>query len=596
MNTFEIKEEFLLNGEPFKIISGAVHYFRVLPEDWYHSLYNLKALGFNTLETYIPWNVHEQKEEEYNFSGQFDIKRFVQIAEELDLFVILRPSPYICAEWEFGGLPAWLLTYKNMRIRSSDPAFIEKVSRYYKKLLKQITPLQVDQGGPVIMMQLENEYGSYGEDKEYLKMLYELMVQLGVTVPIFTSDGAWKATQEAGTMTDLDILTTGNFGSHSKENFKDLKDFHESKGKKWPLMCMEYWDGWFNRWNDPIIKREANDLTRDVKEALEIGSLNLYMFHGGTNFGFMNGSSARLRKDLPQVTSYDYDAPLDEQGNPTEKYYALQKMMQEFFPDIKQHSPLLKTSMNIKDIKVTGKVSLLSIVDRIAKKQESKYPKTMEELGQQYGYTLYRSYVEKDSQKEFYRVIDGSDRLQFFFNEEKIATQYQEEIGEKIYASPITGSNQLDVLVENMGRVNYGHKLLADTQQKGIRRGVMSDLHFITDWEQYSLDFSEPLSIDFDKEWEEHSPSFYQYKVEIDAPEDTFINMESFGKGIVLVNGFNIGRFWNVGPTLSLYVPKSLFKKGGNEIIVFETEGIWSKSISLEKEPKFIKIEKEGEE
>ena len=222
MNTFEVKEEFLLNGEPFKIISGAIHYFRILPEDWYHSLYNLKALGFNTVETYIPWNVHETKEGEYDFSGQLDIQRFVQTAKELELFVILRPSPYICAEWEFGGLPAWLLTYKNMRIRSSDPQFIEKVSSYYKKLFEQIVPLQVTSGGPVIMMQLENEYGSYGEDKEYLKTLYELMLELGVTVPIFTSDGAWKATQEAGTMTDLDILTTGNFGSQSKENFKNL--------------------------------------------------------------------------------------------------------------------------------------------------------------------------------------------------------------------------------------------------------------------------------------------------------------------------------------------------------------------------------------
>ncbi|MGY0402207.1 glycoside hydrolase family 35 protein [Carnobacterium jeotgali] len=594
-NTFEVKEEFLLNGEPFKIISGAIHYFRILPEDWYHSLYNLKALGFNTVETYIPWNVHETKEGEYDFSGQLDIQRFVQTAKELGLFVILRPSPYICAEWEFGGLPAWLLTYKNMRIRSSDPQFIEKVSSYYKKLFEQIVPLQVTSGGPVIMMQLENEYGSYGEDKEYLKTLYELMLELGVTVPIFTSDGAWKATQEAGTMTDLDILTTGNFGSQSKENFKNLKEFHESKGKNWPLMCMEYWGGWFNRWNDPIIKRDAQDLTNDVKEALKIGSLNLYMFHGGTNFGFMNGCSARLGKDLPQLTSYDYDAPLNEQGNPTNKYDSLQKMMKESFPGIEQHSPLVKNSMSITDVPVVGKVNLLSIIDRIADKQESKYPKTMEALGQQYGYTLYRSHVKKDSEEEFYRVIDGSDRVHFFLNEEKIATQYQEEIGEKIYGSPITGSNQLDVLVENMGRVNYGHKLLADTQQKGIRRGVMSDLHFITDWEQYSLDFLKPLTIDFNEEWKENAPSFYQYKVTIDTPEDTFINMELFGKGIVLVNGFNIGRFWNVGPTLSLYAPKALFKKGENEIIVFETEGIWSETISLEKEPKLKKMNKEEE-
>ncbi|WP_192987662.1 glycoside hydrolase family 35 protein [Carnobacterium mobile] len=590
MKKFEVQEDFLLDGKPFKIMSGAIHYFRVLPEDWYHSLYNLKALGFNTVETYIPWNVHEPKEGKYDFSSRYDIKRFVETAAELDLFVILRPSPYICAEWEFGGLPAWLLPYKDMRIRSSDPAFIEKVSQYYEKLFEVITPLQLDHGGPVIMMQVENEYGSYGEDKEYLKLLYDLMLKLGVTVPIFTSDGAWRATQEAGTLTEADILTTGNFGSRSKENFKDLKDFHESKGKKWPLMCMEFWDGWFNRWNDPIIKRDEQDLVDDVKEALGIGSVNLYMFHGGTNFGLMNGCSARGQKDLPQVTSYDYDAPLDEQGNPTKKYYALQKMMQELFPGIEQQEPLVKSSMELKAIPLNEKVSLFSVMDEITEKQQSKYPKTMEELGQQYGYTLYRSRVKRDSNEEFYRVIDGSDRIQFFFNEEKQATQYQEEIGEKINIAPKNDVNQLDILVENMGRVNYGHKLLANTQQKGIRTGIMSDLHFILDWEQYCLEFSKPLAIDYSKNWKENTPSFYKYIATIDEPEDTFVNMESFGKGIVLINGFNIGRYWNVGPTLSLYIPKSLLQKGENEIVVFETEGIWSETISLEKEPKFKKL------
>lgn len=231
MKKFEVQEDFLLDGEPFKILSGAIHYFRVLPEDWYHSLYNLKALGFNTVETYIPWNIHEPKEGQFNFSGRYDIKKFVKVAEDLGLYVILRPSPYICAEWEFGGLPAWLLTYKEMRIRSSDAHFMEKVESFYKELFEIIRPLQIDQGGPVLMMQVENEYGSYGEDKDYLKALYNLMLDLGVTVPIFTSDGAWKATQEAGTLTDENILTTGNFGSQSKENFANLKAFQEEKGK-----------------------------------------------------------------------------------------------------------------------------------------------------------------------------------------------------------------------------------------------------------------------------------------------------------------------------------------------------------------------------
>jgi beta-galactosidase len=591
MKKFEVQEEFLLDGEPFKILSGAIHYFRVLPEDWYHSLYNLKALGFNTVETYIPWNIHEPKEGQFNFSGRYDIKEFVKVAEDLGLYVILRPSPYICAEWEFGGLPAWLLTYKEMRIRSSDAHFIEKVERFYKKLFEIITPLQIDQGGPVLMMQVENEYGSYGEDKEYLKTLYDLMVDLGVTVPIFTSDGPWKATQEAGTLTEENLLTTGNFGSKSKENFADLEAFQEEKGKKWPLMVMEFWDGWFNRWGEAIVKRDGEDLAKDVKEALELGSVNLYMFHGGTNFGFMNGCSARGEIDLHQVTSYDYDAPLDEQGNPTEKYYALQKMMQEMFPEVEIKKPLIKDTIEVQNIPLKEKVSLFSIVDDIADKKETKYPQSMEALGQEYGYVLYRTKTKKDSDEETYRVIDGRDRLQFFFNEEKVATQYQTEIGEKINVTQEKDLNQIDILVENMGRVNYGHKLLADTQNKGIRTGVMSDLHFMLDWEQFSLDFSTPLSIDYNGKWVENTPSFYRYTFEINEVEDTFINMENFGKGIVLVNGFNIGRFWEIGPTLSLYISKTLLKTGENEIVVFETEGNWSETISLEKEPKYKKME-----
>src|SRR5699024_11182748 len=305
-------------------------------------------------------------------------------------------------------------------------------------------------------------------------------------------------------------------------------------------------------------------------------SVNLYMFHGGTNFGFMNGCSARGEIDLHQITSYDYDAPLDEQGNPTKKYYALQDMMKEMFPEVEIKEPLVKDTMEIQNIPLKEKVSLFSVIEDIADKKETKYPQSMEELGQEYGYILYRTKAKKDSDDETYRIIDGRDRIQFFFNEEKIATQYQTEIGEKINVAQENDLNQIDILVENMGRVNYGHKLLAGTQHKGIRTGVMSDLHFMLDWEQFSIDFSEPLSIDYGKEWIENTPSFYRYTFDIEEAEDTFINMENFGKGIVLINGFNIGRFWEVGPTLSLYVSKNLLKTGENEIIVFETEGTWS--------------------
>lgn len=589
MNTFEIKEEFLLNGEPFKILSGAVHYFRILPEHWYHTLYNLKALGFNTVETYIPWNIHEPKEGEFDFSGRYDIEKFVKTAEKLGLYVILRPSPYICAEWEFGGLPAWLLPYKDIRIRSSDPKFIEKVEEFYKQLFKILTPLQIDQGGSVLMMQVENEYGSYGEDKEYIKSLYDLMIDLGVTIPIFTSDGAWWATQAAGTLTEEGILTTGNFGSHSKENFAQLKSFQEYKGKNWPLMVMEFWDGWFSHWGKSIVTRDGEELAEDVKEAIELGSVNLYMFHGGTNFGFLNGCNAyEDNVDLPQITSYDYDAPLDEQGNPTPKYYALQMMMKEVFPDKEIKDPLIKNTMEIKNIELTNKVSLFSIIEDIAEKQITKYPLSMEELGQAYGYTLYRTTTQKDAERERYRVIDASDRVHFFFNEELITTQYQEEIGKDIQVTQEKEENQIDLLVENIGRVNYGHKLLANTQSKGIRTGVMSDLHFMLDWEQYSLDFSTAPEIDYEKDWKENTPSFYQYKFTVKKIEDTFLNLEHFGKGVVLVNGFNIGRFWEIGPTHSLYIPKGLLNEGENEITVFETDGKWADEINLEHKPKFI--------
>ena len=584
MTRFEIDKEFKLNGSDFKILSGAIHYFRIHPSDWYHSLYNLKAMGFNTVETYIPWNIHEPKEGVFDFTGILDIEKFIKTAEELDLHVIVRPSPYICAEWEFGGLPPWLLN-KDCRIRSSDQKFIEFVKNYFERLFKILIPLQVTNGGPIIMMQVENEYGSYGEDKEYLNKIYLLMKDLGVDVPLVTSDGPWLATLRAGSMVDKNILPTGNFGSKGNFNFKSLKDFHKSYNRDWPLMCMEFWDGWFNRWGEPIVKRETDELVESIREVLNIGSINLYMFHGGTNFGFMNGCSARGTKDLPQITSYDYGAPLNEQGNPTEKYYAIKDLIHEMFPDIVQMDPLIKNTMELKNIPLESKVSLFEVLDDISTKTITKYPLNMEKLDQYYGYMIYRTNFRKDSDKENFRIIDGRDRAQTFLNKKLISTQYQEEIGEYIETELIDDSNQLDILMENMGRVNYGAKLLADTQRKGIRTGVMSDLHFMLDWEQFSIDFNLVDNIDFNLSWSENTPSFYKYVFSITDKEDTYIDTSNFGKGIVIVNGNNIGRFWNKGPMKTLYIPKEFLKKGCNEIIFFETEGIYPKYINLVNKP-----------
>lgn len=593
MTRFEIKEAFYLDQKPFKILSGAIHYFRVDPNDWYHSLYNLKALGFNTVETYVPWNLHEPKEGKFNFEGIADVERFLTIAQELGLYAIVRPSPYICAEWEFGGLPAWLLG-KEMRIRSSDLAYLKAVARYYDQLLPRLAKFQLERGGNVLMMQIENEYGSYGEDKAYLRAVKQLMRERGITCPLFTSDGPWLATLRAGSMIEDDIFTTGNFGSKADYNFGQMQEFFDEHGKKWPLMCMEFWDGWFNRWKEPIIRRDGEELAEAIHEVLKQGSINLYMFHGGTNFGFMNGCSARGTLDLPQVTSYDYDALLNEQGNPTPKYFAVKKMMATYYPEYPQLEPLVKESFEA-TAPLTDKVSLFETVDSLAQPVESLYPLSATDLGQEYGYTLYQTDDVLDADEERIRVIDARDRMQLFVDGEHQITQYQTEIGEDIfYTGKKKALAHFDILIENMGRVNYGHKFLADTQVKGIRTGVCKDLHFMLNWKQYPLELSNLDGLDFSKDWHENQPAFYKYHLSVEEVKDTYIDMTEFGKGVVFVNGVNIGRFWDVGPTLSLYLPHGLLKEGDNEIIVFETEGRYQEQLTFVNQPIFKTIKGEN--
>ena len=594
MKRFEIGSSFYLYGQEFKILSGAIHYFRIQPEDWYHSLYNLKALGFNTVETYVPWNMHEPKKGQFDFQGILDIEKFLNIAQDLGLYAIVRPSPFICAEWEFGGMPAWLLT-EDMRIRSSDASYLQAVADYYDELLPRLVPRLLDKGGNILMMQVENEYGSYGEDKDYLRAIRQMMLDRGVDCPLFTSDGPWRATLRAGTLIEEDLFVTGNFGSKADYNFAQMQEFFDEHGKKWPLMCMEFWDGWFNRWKEPIIKRDPEELAQAVHEVLKQGSINLYMFHGGTNFGFMNGCSARGVTDLPQVTSYDYDALLDEQGNPTPKYFAVQKMMETYYPEYLQMKPLTKESFELRDIALSEKVSLFETLADLAQPVESLYPVKMEDLGQSYGYLLYRTEASWDADEEKIRVIDGRDRMQLFVDGKLMATQYQAEIGQDIFvAGEKKATHRIDILMENMGRVNYGHKFLADTQRKGIRTGVCKDLHFLLNWQQYPLSFENTENIDFSKGWQQEQPAFYAFDFEMKALKDTYLDLSGFGKGLAFVNGVNIGRFWNVGPTLSLYIPHSLLKEGHNRIIIFETEGEYEESINLVNQPTFKTIKGEN--
>lgn len=587
---FEIREDFYLNDRPFKILSGAIHYFRIHPDDWYHSLYNLKALGFNTVETYIPWNLHEPKKGDFRSQGILDFERFLTLAQELGLYAIVRPSPYICAEWEWGGLPAWLLE-ENVRVRSTDPNFIKHVDDYYARLIPILAKHQLSQGGNILMVQVENEYGSYGEEKAYLRIVKNVMEKYGLEGPFFTSDGPWRATLRAGSLIADDVLVTGNFGSKAALNFKQMQDFFDEYGKKWPLMCMEFWDGWFNRWGEEVIRRDPEELADAVMECIELGSINLYMFHGGTNFGFMNGCSARGQKDLPQVTSYDYDAILDEAGNPTPKFYALQKRLKERLPDLVTFQPLTKKAIAFEQVALVNKVSLFNVLENVSDTEKSFYPLRMEELGQNTGYVLYQTQIERDKEgAERLRIIDARDRIQIYADDAHVISQYQEEIGEDITVDLNHHKTDIKILVENMGRVNYGHKLEASTQKKGLGRGLMADLHFIGNWKNYRLPLESVSEIDFSKEWQSHQPAFYQYHFTLDNLADTYLDMTGFGKGVVFVNNINIGRFWEKGPILTLYVPKGYLKKGENEIVVFETEGRYKEHIIFTDKPKIEKL------
>ncbi|MCR4580600.1 MAG: beta-galactosidase, partial [Treponema sp.] len=470
MSTFEIKDKFYLDGQAIQIISGSIHYFRVVPEYWRDRLEKLKNMGCNTVETYIPWNFHEPKKGQFKWDGMHDFCRFIEIAQELGLYIIIRPSPYICAEWELGGIPAWLLAEPGMHLRCSYEPYLNHVRDYYNVLIPKLVPYQLDQGGNIIMMQLENEYGYYGDDKNYLKFLADLMRSLGITLPFVTSDGPWSRSGFlAGQLEGA--LPTGNFGSACEWQFGQMK---KMMPKDKPLMCMEFWAGWFDAWGNK--KKKSSNLKineLDFNYVIKNGhNINIYMFHGGTNFGFMNGSNY-YGKLTPDTTSYDYDAPLSEDGQLTKKYMAFRQIIKKY-----KEVPEVKFTTDIKR-KAYGKVKwnasadlfenigLLADADGGVKK--SVYPMSMEEAGQATGYILYRTKIAEDQEAKTLLFKKCADRVQVFADGKKAITAFDKEISSESRGRwPLTFKEgkewklstgkgaQLDFLVENMGRVNFG--------------------------------------------------------------------------------------------------------------------------------------------
>lgn len=577
MGTFEIREDFYLNGEKIKIISGGMHYFRVVPEYWRDRLEKIKALGCNTVETYVAWNVHEPRKGEFCFDGMADVKRFIELAQELGLWVIVRPSPYICAEWEFGGFPAWLLAEEGMRFRSSYGPYLKHVREYYERLFEILTPLQITKGGPILMFQIENEYGAYGEDAEYLKSLKSMMEEFGVEVPFVTSDGPWGDSLACGKVDG--VLMTANFGSKTKEQFAILKKYIGDK----PLMCMEFWVGWFDAWGGEHSIGDVQEHVEDLRDMLSMGNVNIYMAHGGTNFGFMNGSNYydTLR---PDVTSYDYDALITEDGQLTPKYKAFQEVIAQFaeIPEVEFTTEIQRKEYGT--VPVAAKVGLFEVLEDISTPVENHYPLSMEQLGQNYGYTLYRSKLVRDKEIEKLKLLGANDRAKCYLDGKEIASMYDRELfNECRFQQKLTG-DQLDILMENMGRVNYSPAI--EHQHKGIKGAVVLNGHQHYKWIHYPISLENVDNLDFSKGYTEGLPAFYKFEFEVEEIGDTFLETEGFSKGCAFVNGFNLGRFWEIGPQKRLYIPGPLLKKGKNEIILFETEGKSAEYIRLCGEPK----------
>ncbi len=558
-------EKIYINGQPQKIMSGAMHYFRIVPEYWEDRLLKIKELGCNCVETYLCWNLHEKKEGEFDFSGWLDFSKYLKMAQDMGLFAIVRPGPFICSEWDFGGMPWWLLKDRNMEVRCAHPLFLKKITPYLEKVCEILRDHLITNGGNVLMVQIENEYGSYGNDKAYLRWLKEFYESHGIDVPLITSDGALEFTLRNGTLDD--VLASVNYRWESEVSIKALKTYHGGQ----PGAVMELWNGKAQQWGDPFIRRDIAEVADSVEKALDNAELlNLYMFHGGTNFGFMNGSVVYGSKFLPQATSYDVDAPLDEYGRKTEKYYAEQEIICRKLGKKVENNAKEPQIMPYENIKFVGKTSL-ACNPGLVRKTESATVLSMEECDQGYGYIIYSTSFFAGEKGGQLLVPEVHDIAHFYINGKYVKTISRNDAERQVEIED-EGYVDVKIVVENLGRVNFGTPLKD-------RKGLVGDLELkaaklgdskLFGFDIYSLELQE-LPTEYNKETEINAPSFYKYEFEAEECFDTILRVNGFTRGVAFINGFNLGRHWTIEHSENkLFIPAPLIKKGKNEIVVFD--------------------------
>ncbi len=569
---------FLLDGRPFLIFSGEMHYFRIPHQYWRHRLQCARAMGLNTIATYMPWNLHERRPGEFDFSGDLDVVRYIKIAQEEGLFVILRPGPFICSEWDFGGLPAWLLKIPDIKVRCMDERYLAAVQRYIRRVGEECSSLLIGRGGPVILTQVENEYGAFGNDRAYMDEMCRMVRAAGFNELLYTCDWANPANLKAGEVSDA--VTVANFGSKAHEQIPALARLRPNQ----PLMCGEFWCGWFSAWGQPRAGTgDADTPVNELKWMLENNtSFNLYMFHGGTSFGLMAGAN-HYESYAPTISSYDFWAPLDESGRPNAKFHAIGKLLAQHQPSgvtlPKIPEPPLPL-IRIPEITFTQSAALM---DNLPAPRHMPQPVPMEYLDQNFGLILYRTDIAGLCDQELL-ITQLCDYAKVYLNGSLAGTLNRSKHEDKLKLTGVPNDKAtLDILVDTMGRTNFGPKLL---DRKGITERVCYGNLTLMGWDVFSF----PLdTINLDglnwKDADAAGPAFHRGWFNLDAVGDTFLDMRPYKRGVVWVNGHCVSRFWRVGPQQTCFLPGAWLREGRNEIVIFDLESPGRRTIAGLKEP-----------
>jgi beta-galactosidase len=555
--------DFLLDGKPFQIISGEMHPARIPEEYWRQRIKMAKAMGCNTIAAYIFWNYHETSEGVYDFStGNHNIRKFIETVGDEGMYLILRPGPYVCAEWEFGGIPAYLLRIPDIKVRCMDQRYMQSAERYISKLAAEIKSLQITFGGPVIMLQVENEYGSFGNDRNYMARLKEVWIQNGIKMPFFTGDGPTTYMLEAGSLPGCAIgLDSGG----------SLNDFAlaNKMNPGVPVFSSETYPGWLTHWGEKWARTDTSEILREVKFLMDNKkSFNLYVIHGGTNFGFTAGANSGGKGYEPDITSYDYDAPINEQGAATPKYFALRKLLGSYLPKGKALAAIPDPipTIEIPSVKMDIFTSVWSSLPPPVK---SVQPKTFEAYGQDYGFIVYKTTLIGHKKGKLV-VTDIHDYATVFLNGEYIGKlDRREGINSISIPSSSVADPVLEIFVEGMGRINFAQTLI---DRKGITDRVTLNGMTLMNWEVYNLPMDDRFisGLKPSGKPEIKNGIFFRGIFQLEKTGDTFIDFTNYQKGVTWVNGHNLGRYWNIGPQKRLYCPASWLKKGENEVIVFD--------------------------